>query len=433
MCSLRGDEVRRILSLLVGFLSWLPASTASAQLTHPFCTLGNSAQNSLVRGTVGAEMLTKAVQSNSLAFGAASVLDGKILPSLHRKGADVKGVFHEEFVSISNAMRAPYCLDEQGRGVAMAKVDISNSTFGGAVSVGPLSFFLAGSGTLWSAGRKNNERVGLAFGGFLGVALSLAAPFKRSFFENTLTTDLILGTSLKHPSVGAVGVGYLASQGVFTNLTEHHVRLFATSLINDGLALGKLPYLNVGISQFDWLIGEKIEKTVGYIAPSFRQNVFLRSPVDLEGKGKEEPQEDTSSPKNRLLRTLNLDRYGASDFLDVKLSYAIEPEPTLYEAALVLRTQSFLPERYLLQTVGEEPMLGARLTAGVINVPPLYYFGVPGGMKPRVQADWMAYVPGIGFRFYMTFGINSSDTLSVMPFAYNAFFLGITLNYVSKK
>jgi hypothetical protein len=425
--------VRRVLALLAGVFSLLPASTASAQLAHPFCTLGNSAQNSLVRGTVGAEMLTRAVQSNSLAFGAASVLDGKILPSLHMKGAEVKGVFHEEFVSVFNAVRAPYCLDEQGRGVAMAKVDIANSTFGGGVSLGPLSFFLAGSGTLWSAGRKNNERAGLAFGGLTGVALSLAAPFKRSFFENTLTTDLILGTSLKHPSVGAVGVGYLASQGVFTNLTEHHVRLFATSLINDGLALDRLPYLNVGISQFDWLIGEKVEKTVGYIAPSFRQNVFLRPPVDLEGKGKEEPAEGDASLRNRLLRTINLDRYGASDFLDVKLSYAIEPEPALYEAALVLRTRSFLPERYLLQTLGKDPMIGARLTTGVINVPSLYYFGVPGGMKPRVQVDWMGYVPDLGFRFYLTFGINSSDTLSVMPFAYNAFFMGITLNYVSRK
>ncbi|MCS6901448.1 MAG: hypothetical protein RMJ98_17545, partial [Myxococcales bacterium] len=311
-----------------------------------------------------------------------------------------------------------------------------NSTVGFAFSKGPFSFFAAGSGTLWSAGRKNHERAGLAFGGFLGWGASLIAPIKRSFFDGLLTTDLILGASLKHDSVGAVGVGYLASQGFFTNLTEHHVRLFATSLISEGFSPDRFPYLNAGISQFDWLLGKELEKKIGYISPYFRQNIFLKSPINFDGKAPESQQgEAPSNPiaKDILLRTLNLDRYGAGDYVDVRLSYAIDPKPQLYEASLVLHTLDFLPERYLLQQAGKDILGGARLTLGVINLPELYYYTVPGGMKPRAQIDAMVYLPDIGFRFYTTFGVNATETLSVLPFAQNALFMGITLNYIAKK
>jgi len=377
-------------------------------------------------------MLRTAVVSNGLAYGAASVLDRKILPVIQGKGLDVDGVFHEDFVSTNKVLRAPMCLDEQGRRVAMAKVDLSTSTFGGAFRAGPFTFFLAGSGTTWSAGRKNKERIGLAFGGLVGVVPSLIAPIKRSFFNGFLTTDLILGTSLQHKSVGAVGVGYLASQGFFTNITEHHVRLFATSLLNDGLALDRIPYLNVGISQFDWLLGKDLEKTIGYISPSIRQNIFLtRPPVNLTG---ELPGEvEARSAGTELLRTLNLDRIGAGDFLDARVSYAIEPRPAFYEGSVVLHTRDFLPERYLLQSGRDAAAMGARLTVGAINMPPLYYYGVPGGVKPRVQVDWMGVVPmsRSSMRFYITLGINASDTLAVYPFAYNAFHMGISLSTVS--
>lgn len=414
--------------VLAGSVIALASRTAAAAPNdHPLC----QGTPRVVTGTVGYSTLQGAITTNALAFGAASLVERKLLPTT----AKFPFVFHYDILNTYSAVRAPLC-DEKTGAVKMSAVDLTSTAIGVAGRFGIVTLFLAGSGTLTAAGGKANERIGLLGGGLVGVFLAPAAPFKNRWDTNTgavLTADLIVGADANVPHVGRVAAGYVASRGLYTNVSQQTVRVFGTAVLRSQLE--DSPYLRAGISRLDWLFGSA-EKTIGFISPYVRQT---RLPASARASTPKDQLLDVGrDAKSQALRTLHLDRLGARDPFDLRASYAIAPTPQLYEISASLHTAGFLPEEYLLTSEAETSGgYEARLTAGAINLPDLYFYGVAGGWKPRVQLDLMAAgatgtSAGTMQRFFLTFGLNASDTLAVFPFAYNAFQVGISWNVVSK-
>lgn len=420
-------KIARLVACLAVGLG-LFASSRDAQAApndHPLC----QGTPRVVTGTVGYNTLQGAITTNALAFGAASLVERKLLPTT----AKFPFAFHYDILNTYSAVRAPLC-DEKSGALQMSAVDLTSTAIGIAGRFSIVTLFLAGSGTLTAAGGKANERIGLLGGGLVGVFLAPAAPFKNRWETNAgvvLTADLIVGADANVPKVGRVAAGYVASRGLYTNVSQETVRLFGTAVLRQELA--DSPYLRAGLSRLDWLLGSA-EKTIGYISPYLRQT---RLPAAAPSSTPKDQLLDAGrDAKSQALRTLHLDRIGARDPFDLRASYAIAPTPQLYEVSASLHTAGFLPEEYLLQSeVETKGGYEARLTAGAINLPDLYFYGVGGGWKPRVQLDLMAGGSTGGTsmqRFFLTFGLNASDTLAVFPFAYNAFQLGISWNVVSK-
>ncbi len=417
----------RLLPLSLAFAAVFALAPRAHADDHPLC----NTTPPVVRGTVGYQTLQGAITSNALAYGAASLIERKILPATERFPV----VFHYDIMATYGAVRAPFCEQKTGGAIKMSKVDLAATAIGVGYRTGPVTLYFAGSGTSTVAGVPVNGRLGYFGAGLLGAAISPIAPIKRRFETNggwVITSDFIAGANLSNNDVGTVGAGYLASKGFFTNLSERHVRLFASAVLRDSFSPEKFPYLNAGISQFDWLLGDSLEKQLGYIAPSFRQTPLQSAPADPTVAA---DQLGVDGTRNELLRTLNLERFGRSDTFDFRASYAIAPRPMFYEASVTARSRGFLPERYLLTSKADTGgYYEWRVSAGLVNLPPLYYYGVSGGIKPRLQLDLMSTGrdgPSL-HRFFITFGLNSTDTLAVFPFAYNAFQLGIAWNVVSQ-
>jgi hypothetical protein len=130
--------------------------------------------------------------------------------------------------------------------------------------------------------------------------------------------------------------------------------------------------------------------------------------------------------------TAHLEQWSIARWVDVVSAAQIRPKPDLYELTIGVHSPMFIPEHL----VGSKTNKGAdtggyaiRASAGVIKLPAMYYYGVPGGYRFKAALD-LGMVMGASSS-YITFGFNSADTLAVFPYAYNAGQFSISLSFVN--
>ncbi len=406
----------------------LAAGGASAQLANAQCDQGDSSI-SPVKGTVGEATLEAATTRSNQTYGAAWLAQDRlahIAEGVRRTetgektegaklasqdGPDKPGLFFSGFsmstTSTFGAMRIPVCR-EGSNVVSTAPVDLISG--GLSYSVGlhrNVHAFYAAGVTMRVIGFEGGGRAGLAAAPLVLAAYSPVAILKRRFETNTgimIDFDYIVGLNVVSGKIGSVAVGYAGSQGVFSNLTEAHVRAFVGAVVDDFARGISNPYLAAGFSSLDWVLSDAAIDILGHTKLFGRRQLQAPPPPsDLIARTEDE------RPKGSRFSTINVEQTDIMGVVDVILRATIEPKPDLFEASLGYH------KRWLAD------QFGVFIRAGVVKLPNLWFYGVAGGYKPRFEAGAAIgkTLPGRHV-VEVAVGINDAEVLSVFPYAYNA-------------
>lgn len=404
-----------------------------------------SGDDKIIRGTVAHNLMYGAINTNSSVFGAAALVEQHLLPELSVKGAS--GAAHYTVTYIPAALRVPTC------DLRMQKIDLSGGAFGAGANLGALKLYFAGSTTTHQfASDKANER---AASPFYGAGFILGSPigfFKRRFERDdlSLTFDAMLGAQLDSPDVGSISAAYIASKGLYTNLSEHHLRTFiglvyqeAADSVEQGLEeqkdsfLDRFPYLKAGLADLDWLVGDA-QETIG------STRIFARR-LKYQGVAPSNvPRDEVDEVKSQSLDfgTVHFEQFKILNALDVSIAGAWEPEPFVHELTIAASAGQTLPEDMVLGRMQKEGadhsedgyFFGFRGAIGMVRMPKLWYYGVEGGPLFRFSVDVMmgGHDPEHDSynMFFMTIGMNTPETLALFPFAQNSGFMKMSGSFV---
>ena len=321
------------------------AKESRAQSVPPLCS-GDVFQtgSSAIKGTMSDQLLGAALRRNAQIYGAANAVQTKLLPALNDEKRDAI-ILYDGTVTWG-AMRVPFCpekepaggynLDEKPR---MTKVDLSTVTMGVAGKYKDFVFYYAGSASMHSAApEKNLMRVGLPFltvGAFTYLPVGF---FKREIVYDNISIiwDYIAGVQW-HGPYGELALGYLGSKGLFTNLSERHIRAFAGAVLNDFADGTGLPYLAGGFQSLDWLIPKNITDTIGNTALSGRRLVYPSAPPPAVSSA------DAPSSIKQVMPfvTSYLEQTGIGDLVDVTLAAQYQPKFEPYEMTLAVHTPGY--------------------------------------------------------------------------------------------
>lgn len=379
----------------------------------------------MIRGTSGQQIAQRAAERNAQLFGIAREMETFTLPSL----AANRFVFHYTAQQTYGAVKVPACTvyppSHEGmrtRDVQTAAVDLGAYAIAGGFrfeEVPQLGLFFGTSATLMGLGGSDaGERIFHA--GFLPLIASLTSPFVAPFEDQfawnggTMNLDFVAGAVWDNPA-GLVSVGYLGSQGLFTNANEKHVRAFGTLALTELATRANIPYAALGVSSLDWLYGEKLTKWVGHTS-------FFGQKYDQVG-APTAPEDAAFVPERpRSLYTLNFAQQGIGRHLTVTAALALRPQAELYEASVAL---DLFPESDReIETVWNPAEVSgptARLLVGVIELPDLWYYGREGGRRLRFAGE-----VGAG-PYFVRLGMNDVQLLTAFPYAYDAFQVQISI------
>lgn len=408
----------------------LISSPASAQdvgsrLCPKFKDLFGREHPALVHGTVGRNTGLAAISRNAQIYGIANEMSRTVLPWLDTTKQPI--VIHYGLTTTFGALRAPICSNVSNEygprySLQMAKLDLGTFSAGAGGRMGPFSVYYGVSASVHTVAEDWGNRVwGAMTVPFLASAMApFVAPFKRDFVRDdfSLTLDFIAGLQY-HSPVGAIGVGYLGSQGIFTNFSEKHIRAFAGLVVNRLEDAANIPYLALGFESLDWLVGRDGAKSIGHTKIFGRKLQFPAAPPP----GAAVTSAITEGTKPSDFITAHLEQTAIAQHLDVHFTYAAKPTPSIYEAALGYRVGDELPNKSS-DADGEPKEQFFRLLVGFVKLPDLWFYGVQGGIKPRVSIQTsgiIPWAPGAGYvPLVLALGINDPELLAAFPYAYNA-------------
>lgn len=404
----------------------LAGETANAQ--SPLCS-GDVFQegSSAIKGTVSDQLMGAALRRNAQIYGAANAVQTKLLPML--ANLEKGGAAMYDGTVTWGALRVPFCpppnadvydLSQKPR---MTKVDMSTVTMGLAYKHQSVVFYLAGSASMHSAaGGKEAMRAALPMltvGAFTYLPVGF---FKREIVYDDLSIiwDYIAGVQM-HAPVGEIAFGYLGSKGMFTNVSERHIKAFVGAVLNDFTNGAGLPYLAGGIQSFDWAVPKDVVDKIGSTGLSARRLVYPSAPP---------PQLAASDVKDAEKQvipfvTAYFEQTGIGKVLDITLAAQHQSKFEPYEMTVAFHNPGYgkRPEK---SDTRDDFKSGVRLTAGTVKLPNLWFYGVEGGYKVRAALEATIQAEGQ----YITFGlgVNSPSILAAFPYAYNAVQLTMSLN-----
>jgi hypothetical protein len=253
----------------------------------------------------------------------------------------------------------------------------------------------------------------------------------------------MVGTQLA-TSVGTINLAYVASKGVYTNVTAAKVHAFVGAVIRTekdeleqqakeqaSALLDQIPYARLGFVTMDWLT-HPVEDAIGTTSIYARRLRYPSVPRSSVGIG------DTSAQAASAafpFTTTHLDQFGIGKLVDLSVAMAWQPEPFLHEASLGVRFGDPLPQDVALAKQedklggGTEEAQGVRVMLGVIKSPTRWYYGVDGGYRIRASVEASAG-SGAGV-FSARFGVNTPETLTLYPYAVNAAELYVSGSYTN--
>ncbi|MCA9492322.1 MAG: hypothetical protein KC621_20455 [Myxococcales bacterium] len=374
-------------------------------------------------GTVQEAVVAQARETNAQLYGAASFAERVLFPRIQQQVAnDVKSfVWASEVGTMAGVAYVPS--HEIGAdcdiGDRNHRVDLFGSSTGMALNLGRVQLYYAGSLT----GHLYAKRVVSGFvpyGYALGTALG--GPFVtvpttylgRVSDDGTssLAGDYFLGVHADL-ELAYASAAYIGSTGGFLNVTGKPVRLFVSAAIG----LDGVPYVKSGMDR------QKTYEPAGFTSAFVRSQSFEAPPVDDQPGG--------STP----FRTAHFDQTDIAHVLDLHFAYAVTPEPLVHDLRIGLHTPVYgLGKQILGEGEGfyafedmtrGKGILGVpiSLEAGQVELPPLPYYGQPGGKYIHLRLEAFMIFPGSntgGTLLMYTFKVNDPETLAAFPYAVDA-------------
>jgi hypothetical protein len=412
---------RLLLAIRLFAVSWLTAPYATAQDYIP--------------GTVPYETALEAVRLNSRNYGIVGALERNILPEL--EGAEDGHFFLSlEHNHLWNAMQVPAVDMNSGSApwpVRMAHLDLIGTSTSLGYSFGSIKVFGGWSMT----GTQSQLRIiDPVFAPVVNSALGWVIPFTGNGWNNFVRESNSYGpydrigrsTWMANHNwmVGALAeagpvrlrAGFIGSIGIYTGASVPDLGAFAQTALTDEFK--NLSYLRAG---FDGL--SQPTKDLAWLGLYVRKLNWNVSPVP-PALGAEVAFSDI---RRQALWSTHLDLINIiGKMLDVGAAVTLQPVTDLHEAHLTVHTPGFHGE-YDSETKRsrlKKNQDAFGLTAGIVKLPNLYFYGVEGGTRLTFSAQMK------GRHGKLILRMNDPEILSVFPFAYNAvnfyFQLGGDLN-----
>ena len=399
----------------------LASSAASAQSTDPTTLCPTGQGQTLIRGTVGYELVRGAIANNAIVYGAASLAGNKLLPiladpegakrtaqnsmggALGKRDASNEGiVIAFDLNSAFNVLRVPICTPDKADtpGPKMAKTDLSSFSYGFGIPLGSsAALYFAGSTSIHTVGAEGGgaTRATYALGPIAAFGLAPVALFKRRFERDdfSMIFDYVAGLQVR-TRLGGLSAGYVGSQGVFGNFTEPFTTTYLTSVVNQLGQATQVPYVELGLHALGKSFGADLLRETSLYGRRLQYPSVARSGVD----------DAKATGKQQSLTTAHLEQRRLGPF-SVSIAGAYQPKPDLYEASVGYRSGNF------------------GVVGGVVKLPSLWYYGIEGGMRARGSLDFV--LPGTpdknGFAAPLgkaSLSINDPAFLAAFPYAYDA-------------
>ena len=415
--------IRRALATLA-LVSWSSAAGAQDFGGDFFAPDGFG----LIEGTTRYEAARQASLTNAQVYGAVGAFDRYVIPLLGAESEEGIALFAFEYGAILNAAQAPGRCKKQIteatggclRGISLNNVDLYSSNVAFGYRSGPLGFFYTASYTLPVVVGEGLNRGTYAYATVMGPALSwFMSPIRllgKKTFNKILPGDMdgVVGGSL-NTKVGSAYVGYVFSQGVFGDIDLPELKSFVTTVL--GQQFKELSYLKGGLRQFDYF-SDSLAETIG------RSSLYGRK---LQLVPPQAPGITELADRQNLIDfvTVHFEQTDIARYVDARVAYTATPVAELHQASVSVHTEDFSVNRGPRVQRGDQGdkkiPFEASLTAGVVSLPNLWYYGVEGGRRLSLTAE-MAYGPARA-----SIRRNDPEVLSTFPVAYDAwsFFIGV--------
>jgi hypothetical protein len=402
-------------------IPWLLAAAASAQDT-PNWVYGACDIFAPIAGTAGWASARDAIRTNATTYSAGEFA---------RRRLRGRNYLAMDFHLVAGVTRVPaLCTSDSGTragdGVYLQPLDLGATNLGIDVPLlteGPLNskleVFYASSVTQSAMGSRalswSAPLINLYPAFFAPVVGRFAA--SRGLF--TYGVDWIGGAYLKSDIV-SVQAGYTGTKGLYVDVTQEKVALFVNAVgtdLSDGLQVADLQYLLGGVEQFDPRNVAAVDPEVGLSTLFYRNLASGGSVVDaLSGD---------AVPVR--LRTIHARQEDILRRFDVRSAVQLDGPVRLRELAVGAHSEGWFRRRDL-NVSGEEHWA---VRAGVVNLPDQPLFGVNGGIKPTLRADYLKQVGDSDtFALRASLRVNDPDLLDLYPFAYNALGANVELTYI---
>lgn len=241
---------------------------------------------------------------------------------------------------------------------------------------------------------------------------ALAAPAVGNYRDGrglfTYAVDWIGGASFQSDAV-SVQAGYTGSQGLYFDVTQRKIALFANGVFADGVQWSDASYALAGVQQFDPLAVGLDQRAVGMTSLYYR---------DIPSGGVlEEVVDGARTRVAERLRTGHLRQEDIASLLDVRTSYEFGERFRVRELAAGIHTEGW-HQRADDDVDGD--LEAVSLRAGVVNLPPQPLLGLKGGVRPTIVGDFAYRESGAVLGVRGSIRMNDPDLLDLYPFAYNA-------------
>lgn len=369
-----------------------------------------------IAGTSGFDNALLALRTNAATYSASSFAEKHALRSiaLGERGTDV-GVVQMEANLHWGVTRVPVYQEDATYGECPAEyvlgtrpVDMYAYNLGLAFRWHRVGAFYASSVTLGYPAELAYLRMYQTMGSlvtvpFMSVAVPLTGSFQTQTGASAYAQDFVAGV-LVDLEVADLRAGYTQSRGWYLSGQDRYVGAFGSLVLRDGFTL--VGQARGGLERTP--LPEAVEKVVG------RPSIFARS-LPLT-----EPTDTPDTPDDQRTQLSLLTGHVAEEGLfrrvDVRFSYAFAPVVQVNDAAVAVHD----PEWYV---AGDGGTPSARIhwygEAGIVGVPPQYYYGLPGAtlIQARAVVQGQLGEEGTGV---VTLMFNDPEQVALYPFARNS-------------
>ncbi len=415
----------------------------------------------LVEGTVPWSVAVEARQSNARTYSAVAELENELLPQVAR--IDDGYVFRISSNSMFGVARLPSIACGE---LASQVFDIGAYNLSLGIRKGRFTAYYSAAATYSLVSQDWSYRTIKHGGGFiLGHFYSFTAPVwgarvinaddiggdaitdSWSFMSSGdgaiggVSLDYIAGVSADLDYL-VVGAGYVGSRGAFVHANQPQSGVFLDTVSElSAFGVGDGPedffrYVRTGVQAFRWFRKQRDGGKAKFgvtdadfaryriVSPSGRvlRAADAGQPTDIEDQG--------------TLVVVGAGQRNIVRQVDVRVEGVLGAQPALYDIGVSYHNVDYhadlIPARRGRWSASEDTV--GSISAGLVNLPKRTYYGVPGGVRPYVVGDVIAYMgsgsgPNRSF-FKARAAFNNPDSLLLFPYAQGATELHFSFNVV---
>ncbi len=379
-------------------------------------------------GTVRESVVSQALATNARVFGIAGFLERVMFPRMTQLPGTLLVLGDMNQIYGVTRLPAECVCDDASEPYGLADVDTFATAGGVGYATEDWGLFYSAS---WNGAQMPDTALVRGMGAVAWSGWGLFSLYMSPFMTGPLkiidTGELIEGSRVDYVLGGrgeVAGIqlqaGYLASDidgGLYGNITEKKLRLLAAAALTHGAQ--SVSYLKSGFDRASWLLGQgkKARNVERRLSSLYARKLALVPPQTAASVADFDPADLRSVD----LWTAHVEQLNLGP-LDVKAALGVAPAVVVHEARATIHTEGFNPDPNAdVQDEEAEPSAG--ITAGIVGLPKLYYYGVEGGNRFSFAAEGRMGLSGAMIAF------NDPETLALFPYAQNAWRVNVHLDF----